>query len=569
MMDLFKAAPKPSTIVIHEWHDQPQTGSDNGRFWALDATKDESNGKVALIPTLLSKQFKGTRNLTATSETNFAPLLTYDASSDHIEAHTTVPGDNIDAEFNRLGPGIRLAQTQTINKLFTGKLPGTPDSQRLLFPAAVLPDPQPPQDDDTSCPHTLVVMAVDSGKGSFDLKYRLRQVQSHKKPLLSLQEAYSSYEQTLRLASDSEAPDTSPTDLVQLNISSIGQKPEYLLLTTLSTGKDGGQSLLSLYTVDQNLVFSEASSITEPNQDRGVRWQLQTFQLPAHVTKIAPIVLETTAAKYLVVFYFNKGALRCTSLQYTGSGAFIGPVNDYPCIVGTAKERNASVQQPPTTITSPTRFSLPSYMSFTAEQTPMQAQEQIRQAAYKQSQMMAGEEAQPYTMMANKSVWIFYEGRDGHAKYVRHELPTDIAGLYDGWLAASWRVGPSPNEMDDLSKKVDSPTASEADTSAVKSVNKAAKTVENATKPDDGAPADTETVSKPEDDPSANGASLPKKEEKTDEGDENTRKTKGETPPKEDDSSKSSGRPSTDTIDYSVGRHFIPVAVATDFLSMQ
>ncbi|CEJ86774.1 hypothetical protein VHEMI04202 [[Torrubiella] hemipterigena] len=559
-MELFKSAPKPSTVIIYEWHHEPQPTQPARRFWTLDASKDESNGKIALTPAMLSRQSTESRESTAKSGTNIPPLLMYDAASHHVEAHTTTGENRIDTQVNRFGPGVRLSQTQTMNELFTGKPMATSDSGNVLLPAAVLPDPRQSHDDDTSSPHVLVAMAVGNGKDSMSLKYRLRQIQSHKKPLLRLQEAYSGHEQTVRLADDTETPSASPNKLVQLNLCSIGQSTEYLLLLTLSVADNSAPSLLSIYSVDEKLAFSEASSITEPNEDLGVRWQLQNFKLPAHVSKIAPVVLDTSTAKYLVIFYFNDGALRFTSLQYTGSGSFIGPVNDYPCKVGTAKERQPSAENPNTTVTSPSRFSLPSYIPFaTAEQTPEQAKQQNRQAAYKQSKMVAGDGVQPYALKANRSIWIFYEGRDGQAKYVRHELPTDIAGLYDGWLAASWEVAPSSKKADDAVTK-DKKTPAGEDFS-VNSDGKLPKVEESSTRSEDASKAN-EDLSEKEADSSKDEAAKPKPNEESS-------KTEGEAAKDHENSSKNGERSSTDGIDHSIGRHFIPVEVAFDFLSMQ
>lgn len=441
--------PPPPALIIRQWDSESGAAP---LFWAPErVAKDTSDAAtIPAKPVLLPKIFrsKGSQLEKRQPAQRLPPLLAYESGSHHIFEHSlSVVDGHVDVQVNRWGPGVRLTQTQPTTELFDKLQAAMPDGSNVSVSATMLTGRIRNLDD--HCAYQLYAVAVDGGDGdgagSMEIKYLVKKTREHKKPLLTTDETFAAYEQTIRLAEDSETPRTSPLSTpVQFNICSVGGHVEYLVFTTLRPGTAKAPSILSLYTVEQNLAIADALAIAAPNQDRGLRWQLQNVELPGHIVKTAPIVLTVLNVQFLFLFYVGSdGEMRHTSLRYAGSGRWEAPVNNIPCQVGAAPAQAAAA-----TSRSRSRFSLSSYVSFPSTENDMeQAKEKIEEVAPEQEPILAREGTQPYVVKADGILYVLFEGADGNGKYLYHDIAYDARGLHERWTAVSWKV-PPPKETD-------------------------------------------------------------------------------------------------------------------------
>lgn len=470
-------SPPPSAIIIRQW--DGESGAGPPLFWALEPLPKDTNhaATIPAQPVLVPKTFKRKRPQQlgkGQSAQHLPPLLAYENSSHHIFEHRLrVVDGHVDVEINRWGPGVRLAQTQRTTEIFDRPPAGMShgEGSNVSLPAVALTGRIRARDDHSYSPCQLYAVARDNcngdddgdGDGSLEIKYLVKKTPVRKEPGCTTSETLASYEQTVRLADDTEALPISPLGgTVHFHVFTVGRQVEYLVFSTLRPGTASAPSILSLYSVDQSLAIADADAMTAPNQDHGLRWQLQTMELPGNITKTAPIVLTVDNVQFLFLFYFGSdGEMRHTSLRYAGSGRWEGPVHGIPCRIAAPAKPQAPPRATPaqaataTAASSRSRFSLSSYVSFSssaANYDSEQAKEKREQAAPEQTTprqepALARPGAQPYVVNADRTIYVFFEGADGNGRYLSHDIPYDANGFRDGWMLMSWKV-PSPEETD-------------------------------------------------------------------------------------------------------------------------
>ncbi|KAF7556963.1 hypothetical protein G7Z17_g1032 [Cylindrodendrum hubeiense] len=441
------------TIVILEWESGAQTTSPRFQFWTLDYTNSAQLRPLPIpvaapdrINELEPRQSK-TETDGQKSRIHLPPLLAYDTVSSSITIHNLLAGENVDVDFSRWGPGIHLSEVQPMQRLFEGAPSGLSDAKYFSPIGSIESETWQDSTDRHSSSGLFTAIAIDNGDGTVDIKYRMKKLGRNAFSPLRTAEAYKAHEQTIRTvvrpeSSDSAGWSPSPSS-IPVHICSIGSRMRYLLLITVCQNKAKTKNLLSLHMMSDQMAFSEASSMTEPNEDRGLRWQLQTFELPLHVSNVSPVVLNIDRIAYLFIFYFVDGALHYARMKYAGSGSFTDFVDKIPCFASAVEEPRKSAHTQVTSTITRSRWSLLPSMSSRAEDTHSTLSvDQDGKEPHGEPLPSAADGSQPYLLTTSRSIWIFYEGRDKDAKYVRHQVPSDVDNFGDGWEAASWPAKP-------------------------------------------------------------------------------------------------------------------------------
>lgn len=352
--------------------------------------------------------------------------------------HNLAVGANVDVEFSRWGPGIRLSQIQAMANLFKGAPAGLGDVKYLSPVGSMRSDDWREFEDHRGSSSLLTAIAMDNGDGTVNIKYRTKKIS---RSSFSLNDGYKSHEQTIRTVEKPGASDTSfwppPMSNIPVHVFSVGLGMRYLAFLTLCQNRDKTKNLLSLHIMNQQMAFSEASTMSEPNEDRGLRWQVQNFELPIEVSNVAPLVMDVDRTTYLFIFYFYKGALHYARSRYRGSGSFSDFVDKIPCLAAITEEARASAQAAIPTLRS--RWSiLPSRSLQPQEQDPGLSTEHVSSEPQAELLPLAAEGCQPYVTITNGFIWVFYEGADGNGRYVRRKLTREVGSFSDSWRAASW-----------------------------------------------------------------------------------------------------------------------------------
>ncbi|KAH6972463.1 hypothetical protein BKA56DRAFT_594144 [Ilyonectria sp. MPI-CAGE-AT-0026] len=430
----------PKLIVILEWESSPQTTSPHLKFWALEPPIGKQPNP-APIPVTVPNRIEDLGPRLAEKDgqrIHLPPLLAFDGTTTSIMMHNLAVGANVDVEFSRWGPGIRLCQIQAMTNLFQGAPDGLGDLKYLSPVGSMRSDDWREYEDQRGGSSLLTAIAMDNGDGTVNIKYRTKKIS---RTSLSLNDGYKTHEQTVRRVENLAASDLSfwPPSLsnIPVHIFSIGSAMRYLVFLTMCQNTDKTEHVLSLHMMNQQMAFSEASTMTHPNEDRGLRWQVQDFVLPIEVSNVAPLVIDIDRISYLFIFYFYKGALHFSRSRYRGSGSFSDLVDKTPCFGAITVEERASAQAAAPSMRS--RWSiLPSLSSQPQEKDPKLSTEPVSREPQAELLPLAVEGCQPYVTITNGFIWVFYEGADGNGTYVRHKLINNVSSLSEDWEAASW-----------------------------------------------------------------------------------------------------------------------------------
>lgn len=372
------------------------------------------------------------------------PLLTYDGGTDSILMHSlAIADDTINLDFIRWGPGIHLTQFQAMENLFSFGPPKNVSGNQSAVAAAIRSDLGHDRSDYDSTSAFLTAVAMDNVDGTLTIKYRANRFGRHSAPPLSIKEAYANREQTLRAIIKKTSTEPHPISILATHLCLIGRRMPYLVLTTLAQAAETGKKVLSLYKIPERLLFSEVCNMSEHDADQGLRWQVQTFELPLEATSIAPIVLDLDGTSFLVIFYFYRHMLHYAALRYAGSGSFVDFVPKSQCLP-TASEGPSSQAQGPES-SSRSRFSISTRLSVFSQGLDAGPRAEDSGKEQELSLPRSQEGCRPYALIENGWVWVFYEGAAMDGIYVRRRLTGDITDFDKGWESVSWPTG-APKE---------------------------------------------------------------------------------------------------------------------------
>lgn len=430
----------PKLIVILEWESSPHTTSPHLKFWALESPIG-NQPHPAPIPVAVPNRIEDLGPRPAEKDgqrIHLPPLLAFDGTTCSIMMHNLAVGANVDVEFSRWGPGIRLCQIQFMTDLFQGAPDGLGDVKYFSPVGSMRSDDWCEFEDQRGGSALLTAIAMDNGDGTVTIKYRTKKIS---RTSLSLNDGYKTHEQTVRRVENLAASDLSfwPPSLsnIPVHIFSVGSAMRYLVFLTMCQNTDKTEHVLSLHMMNQQMAFSEASTMTDPNEDRGLRWQVQDFALPIEVSNVAPLVMDIDRITYLFIFYFYKGALHFSRSGYRGSGSFTDFVERTPCFGAITVEERASAQAAAPSMRS--RWSiLPSLSSPSQEKDPRLSTEPVSREPQAELLPLAVDGCQPYVTITNGFIWVFYEGADGNGTYVRHKVINSVSNLSEDWEVASW-----------------------------------------------------------------------------------------------------------------------------------
>ncbi|KAH7140380.1 hypothetical protein B0J13DRAFT_527124 [Dactylonectria estremocensis] len=444
------------TIVLVEWQNSTQTDSPRVQFWTLDCPVGSQPQPQALpIPEAVPDRINelGPRQSEkwtdgGRSKVHLPPLVAYDTASSSIMMHSLIAGDDVDVDFSRWGPGIRLTEVQAMERLFNGAPAGLGDAKHLSPLGCIRSNIWRGSVDGPSSSSSgyLMAIAMGDGNGVVEVKYRSKKLERDSFASRLISKAYKFHEQTVRTAWTLEASETGcwppSSSSIPLHVFSVGSRMSYLVLATLCQNRAKTANILSLRMINDTMAFSESSSMVEANEDRGLRWQVQNFELPLGVSNVAPIVLGVDRKPHLFVFYFDQGALHYARAKYAGSARFTDFCDKLSCATNAAEEMKPSAHASSTVTRS--RWSVVPYQyrsSRPQEPDPALSAEPEGKQLPVETLPLAAEGCQPYVVVANDFVWIFYEGADKDAKYVRHKVLRDVDTFGEGWEAASWETG--------------------------------------------------------------------------------------------------------------------------------
>ncbi|KAH6874392.1 hypothetical protein B0T10DRAFT_498856 [Thelonectria olida] len=436
-----KGSEAPKTIVVLEWKNSQWTASRPPRFWTLDCSSTDNRTQTLPAPVAVRDRIdEACRTSGWESQPHLPPLLTYDRSSHSVLMQNLMVDDHANVEVIRWGHGLHLTQMQAMESLFRDT-PRVPSGAEYLSPAgAILSNSGYPNGDHGSCHGLLTAAAMEDENEIVTIKYRAKRLRRNSELPLDIEEAYSTHEQTLRTAlkpATSSLTQPHQRSNMPVHMCWVGRAMRYLVLMTLGQNKDKGKSLLSLYKMQENLAFSEACSMERPNQDRGFRWQVQTFELPLEVSGVAPVVVDVGSTSYLWIFYFHKGLLHYAAMTYAGSGSFVDFVDKTLCVPDTTQTSSSPPLAQGTA--SRSHFSLSSRLSiFSQETNAGPTKEESSKERQDGSIPLAAEGCQPYAVITNGYVWVFYEGAEMNGTYVRRKLTGPFADMHRGWEVASW-----------------------------------------------------------------------------------------------------------------------------------
>lgn len=450
------------SIVILRWNPDFQSASAAHQFWTLDCPSKSATTSSLPVPEAVPLRFNGSKSKDALSDgkqsgstVNLPPHLMFDSDTKSILVHKLQATEKgVDVELSRLAPGLHFALTQDKGDLFAQELAGLPDAKFFSQPAIIRPGRRHgwTEDDNSSGPSMLLkAMALKNNDGTVQLKYRGRKIIKKSLYMNSLPGNHYRYkEQTLRISPlpDGHGPVSwaRPQCDVPVYLHSIGRNMKYLLLAAVGENFDRSQTIISLNTMEQSTIIQEADSIRKPDEDLGVRWQTQSFQLPSLASGITFTVINVDRKEYLVVFYLLKGVLYHSCYEYVGSGSFQVFVEGEPC-----RTDSTSLGRDPTPtryVTQTSRLSLSSYFPKRPIELAQDSKTEHQPAPSPQGNLPLGSEGcQPYAVQVNGSIWLFYEGADLRGTFARHKLPQqDFQGFKDGWESTSWMSELSPNE---------------------------------------------------------------------------------------------------------------------------
>ncbi|KAH7128947.1 hypothetical protein EDB81DRAFT_764098 [Dactylonectria macrodidyma] len=441
------------TIVLVEWESSPQKTPPRVQFWILDCPVGSQQQDALPIPEAIPDRInelgpreseKGTDG--GSSQAHLPPLVSYDSTSSSIMIHSLIAGEHVDVEFSRWGPGIRLMEVQAMERLFNGAPAGLSDAKHLSPIGSIRSDIWRGSGDrhSTQSSGILTAIAMDNGDGTVEVKYRSKKLGRDFYHSLRIKQEYKPHEQTVRTVSTPAASETGcwppSSSTIPLYVCSIGSRMRYLVLATLCLNRAKTASVLSLHMTNDTMVFAESSSMDEANEDRGLRWQVQNFELPLGVSNVAPLVLDIDRISYLFLFYFYEGALHYARARYAGSARFTDFCDKMPCTAATTEETRTTAHT--SSITTRPRWSILSsrYLQPQGPDPVLSVEPEDKQHAV-ESLPLAAEGCQPYLVVANDAVWIFYEGADKEPKYVRHQVSRVVDNFSEGWEAASWETG--------------------------------------------------------------------------------------------------------------------------------
>lgn len=459
-------------IVILEWQNEPQRASPRRQFWLLEQPEDGASKAAALpLPESVNDRFGESArppfaNAAAQDQaqddgeslqtSNHLPPLLIHGLRFNILMHTLSVDRGVSAERMAFGPGIRMNQTQAMGKLFDGGPETNSDPGMLSSPAAAIVSSswkfRSEDEDETKVPSSalFIAMATANGDGSANVKYCVRRMGQPLHPSPKASEVHGTHEQTLRVAFESERQAPAAEEPLKpsapVHMCSIGSSPQYLVIMTVCPNTDNKKGVLTLHAMRESMAFSEASSMSQPDEDRGFRWQAQTFNVSANVARMAATIVYADHTTYLILFYFEQGALRYDRFTYVGSGSFADLSHDNHCIVEPSEVDSPGPNRSAPRSASYSLKSLSSYMSLSsrdqdAERRGVPEPKRARQEEEPDntSSVLAAEGCQPYSVLANGYIWIFFEDQTGNGRYMRHKTPgKEIRDLGDGWETASW-----------------------------------------------------------------------------------------------------------------------------------
>lgn len=422
-------------IVVHEWQDDAQAAP---RFWMLSYAQSETSYGY---PTAAPVDVVLPSNASEASSNNLQlpSLLIFVENSQSILAYRLSGGEQINANVNRWGPGLRLTQTQTMKQVFA-----TEGKSRLE--AATLVQNR----DFSGGEEILTVVATMDASGIPIIKHRLSRfstgrASSDEGHLLDIHRGFRYAEHDLRtLGSHNMCADGS----LSLHSLLFGSSPHYLGLLTVRYNTDKNENILSLNTLESSYAFAEAHR-SAAEQDLGLVWHVQQFEIPGHISRIAPVTVQATIDKYLLIFYCSDGFLWFARAEYAGSGHFTDFVHGYKCIVGEAKEPRPRPKKILSSAPTRSRFSFLSYKStmstdsLSSQSVDFDNPDGGEKGLPVQQPTLTGERSIPYATKANGYVWIFFEDIEGKGRYYRHEQSRNIEDYDHGWETKSWELGPS------------------------------------------------------------------------------------------------------------------------------
>ncbi|KAJ2975246.1 hypothetical protein NQ176_g5623 [Zarea fungicola] len=441
-MGISKSVRPTNAIAVLEWTKGTSTTPATTRSWILDYARTEHSSKshptaraVGDGPATLQDTGSDT------AQGHLPPLVVYQDHWHSIMKFNPLVDNDFSVDFQRLGPGMCLTQSQGPVKLFQGSPAETFGGEHAS--AAILAfgshrDHNPEQ--------ILTAVVRDSGDGSGTIKYRLANFQHSTGWPIRIADAYKAPEQILRTSTSHAA---SVKAGAALQAFTMGHMARYVVLATVHQDMENKTSRLSLYTMSSSLLASEAKFMAKLNDDLGLQWQVQTFQLPRDVARIAPCVTHCGTEDYLLLFYLTKGLMKYAQARYFGSGRFGEFADGFRCVVAPAPgATEASRRQSKTA--EPSRFSFFSLKSMASktslssrsidieDQVPSHEKEQEGTA-----KVQAGTESIPYAIQANDYVWVFFQDADGKGRYMRHRKCNDVSEYRDGWESQSWETGTS------------------------------------------------------------------------------------------------------------------------------
>ena len=429
--------PPRDAIVILQWLNCPTEPSPRRRFWILQQRQhqpgsDEGGPGALPVPTVVDDRFsdsarKGRElpnerpgDLTC----QFPPVLTHYSRWNSIQMHTLTMDKHINSETTLWGPGIRLNHVQVMEKVFDIAPPPPLDTRSFPLAAVVNLNGNLDIDDyGDTCALYLGAVAMHNGDGTATIKYRAQYDSRSRRSSNTMDALHVAQEQTLRVAFECEPCLTVTqkriTPVYQL---SIGSRPRYVVLMTLCPAVDDEANILSIHTIDERIIVSEASLTTEPNKDRGFRWQVQTFRTSRQALRVAPVAMMVDGSAHLFFFYFQRGDLRYAQLKYAGSGSFTEFTDGHRCAFKSSAapttERAAAGSAPRSS------WSLSSLVQRSSREHETETQTSlVDQEGAAETSACPADRCQPYAVKANGYLWIFYEGHGGNGRYLRRKMP--------------------------------------------------------------------------------------------------------------------------------------------------
>lgn len=447
-MSISKSASARPTkaIAVIEWSKSTSTTAAT-RFWILDYAPTESSSKshptARVVGDGLATPLDTESDAAQGLVPQVPPLVAYQDHSYSIMKFNPHIDDDFSVNFQRLGPGMCLTQSQGPVKLFQGSPAGSFGAEHASAAILTLGSHR-----DLSPELLLTAVIHNNGKGSSAIKYRLANFQYGAGWSIRISDIYKAPEQILR-TSTSHAASVKPGAALQAF--TMGYTARYMVLATLHQDMEKNTSLLSLYSMSSSLLAAEAKFMAKLNDDLGLQWQVQTFELLGGVTRIAPCVTHCGTEDYLLLFYLTNGVMRYAQARYFGSGRFGEFVDGFRCVVApasgareTGRRQSKKAEHSRFSLFSPksmeSKTSLSSRSIDIEDQDPSHEKGQEHEGKAK---MQASAESIPYVVQANDYIWIFFQDAEGNGRYMRHGKCNDVSEYKDGWESQSWETGTS------------------------------------------------------------------------------------------------------------------------------